>query len=108
MSLLQVGSVLQAEGLPIDPDTYVTDNLKWGMVHVAYHWSLGLPFSSIIDMTEVLEGSIVRCLNRLDECLTEVQHVAKVAGDAELWEKCGEAGFLIRRDVCFSPSLYLT
>ncbi|GMI01333.1 hypothetical protein TrLO_g1126 [Triparma laevis f. longispina] len=103
-----IGVQLRSSGLPIDPDQYVEDNLKFGLAHVAHAWACGLPFVEICNLTEVLEGSIVRTLNRLDEVLREVQHVCRVTGDAKLHLKCEEASMLIKRDVCFSPSLYLS
>lgn len=103
-----IGVTLRSSGLPVDPDQYVEDNLKFGLAHVAHAWACGLPFVEVTNLTEVLEGSIVRTLNRLDEVLREVQHVCRVTGDAKLHLKCEEASMLIKRDVCFSPSLYLS
>lgn len=37
------------------------------VVQVVYHWARGVPFKDICQLTDVLEGSIVRTIVRLDE-----------------------------------------
>ncbi|CEH12518.1 antiviral helicase [Ceraceosorus bombacis] len=84
---------------------YETD-LKLGLVEVVYEWAKGMPFSQITDLTDVAEGTIVRCITRLDETCREVRDAARVIGDFDLFAKMEEAQNLIRRDVIFAGSLY--
>jgi antiviral helicase SKI2 len=51
-----------------------------------------------MNLTDVPEGTIVRCITRLDEVCREVRDAARVIGDAELFRKMEEAQGLIRRD----------
>jgi len=51
-----------------------------------------------MNLTDVAEGTIVRCITRLDEVCREVRDAARVIGDAELFRKMEEAQALIRRD----------
>lgn len=44
------------------------------------------------------EGTIVRCITRLDETCREVRDAARVIGDAELFKKMEEAQLKIKRD----------
>lgn len=44
------------------------------------------------------EGTIVRCITRLDETCREVRDAARVIGDAELFKKMEEAQIRIKRD----------
>lgn len=44
------------------------------------------------------EGTIVRCITRLDETCREVRDAARVIGDADLFTKMEEAQALIKRD----------
>lgn len=44
------------------------------------------------------EGTIVRCITRLDETCREVRDAARVIGDAELFKKMEEAQIKIKRD----------
>jgi len=46
----------------------------------------------------VAEGTIVRCITRLDETCREVRDAARVIGDAELFKKMEEAQIRIKRD----------
>ena len=56
------------------------------------------PFSEIIQLTDIPEGTIVRVITRLDETCREVRDAARVIGDADLFTKMEEAQALIKRD----------
>jgi len=80
--------------------------LKFGLVEVVFEWAKGMPFEQITELTDVAEGTIVRCINRLDETCREVRDAARVIGDAELFKKMEEAQTKIKRDIVFAASLY--
>ena len=82
------------------------DSLKFGLVEVVYEWAKGLPFKHITELTDVLEGSIVRCIVRLDETCRECRGAARLIGDVVLFKKMEEASELIKRDIVFAASLY--
>ena len=94
------------EGLG-EPDAFVEDRLKFGLVEVVYQWALGTSFEDITRLTDVMEGSIVRTVVRLDEQLRMVRGAARVMGDTKLYEKLEQASALIKRDVVFAASLYV-
>jgi antiviral helicase SKI2 len=66
------------------------------------------PFKDICQLTNVLEGSIVRTITRLDETCKEVRNAARIVGDAGLYQKMEKASQLIKRDIVFASSLYVT
>ncbi|KAJ9095673.1 hypothetical protein QFC21_005545 [Naganishia friedmannii] len=78
-------------------DEFVTQ-WKHGLVEVVYEWAKGMPFDQITDLTDVPEGTIVRCITRLDETCREVRDAARVIGDRDLFTKMEEAQALIKRD----------
>jgi antiviral helicase SKI2 len=95
-------------------DEFVTP-FKHGLVEVVYEWAKGMvchipfraapadhphiqPFDQITDLTDVPEGTIVRCITRLDETCREVRDAARVIGDRDLFTKMEEAQALIKRD----------
>ncbi|EMD42321.1 hypothetical protein CERSUDRAFT_90937 [Gelatoporia subvermispora B] len=80
--------------------------LKSGLVEVVYEWAKGMPFEQITELTDVAEGTIVRCITRLDETCREVRDAARVIGDAELFKKMEECQMKIKRDIVFAASLY--
>ncbi|KAN0100273.1 DSHCT (NUC185) domain containing protein [Tylopilus felleus] len=80
--------------------------LKTGLVEVVYEWAKGMPFDQITLLTDVLEGTIVRVITRLDETCREVRDAARVIGDTELFKKMEEAQTKIKRDIVFAASLY--
>ena len=100
-------AVQMKHGLELDPFEYVQERLNFGMMHVVYEWSRGVPFSSICELTAVEEGTIVRCITRLDETCREVRNIARIIGDPSLYHKMEEASNLIKRDIVFATSLYL-
>lgn len=46
-----------------------------------------MSFNRITDLTDVLEGTIVRVITRLDETCREVKNAARLIGDPELFTK---------------------
>lgn len=66
------------------------------------------PFAEIMGLTDVQEGMIVRCIQRLDETLRDVRDAARIIGDPILYQKMGEASTAIKRDIVFAASLYTT
>ena len=92
-------------------------------------WCKGGSFSSIVELTDVYEGSIIRAMRRLEELLRDMCHAAKglfiqkswvffyfernfcklliAIGNAELESKFAKGIELIKRDIVFAASLYL-
>jgi len=105
---MNLGSMQRDHGLAIDPKEYCDNSLKFGLVHVVYEWALGVAFSSICELTLVQEGSIVRCITRLDELCREVRNCARVVGNPTLYRKAEIASVAIKRDIVFASSLYIS
>lgn len=80
---------------------------RFGLMEVVYEWAKGMSFSQITDLTDVLEGTIVRVITRLDETCREVKNAARIIGDPTLFTKMQKCQELIKRDVCHCASLYL-
>lgn len=80
---------------------------RFGLMEVVYEWAKGMSFSQITDLTDVLEGTIVRVMTRLDEACREVKNAARIIGDPSLFTKMQKCQELIKRDVCHCASLYL-
>lgn len=66
-----------------------------------------MSFKNITDLTDVLEGTIVRVITRLDEVCREVKNAARIIGDPELYQKMTTAQEMIRRDITAVASLYM-
>jgi len=80
---------------------------RFGMVEVVYEWARGMSFNRITDLTDVMEGTIVRLITRLDETCREVKNAARIIGDPSLYQKMQTCQELIKRDVCATASLYM-
>ena len=74
--------------------------------HRIHHPASVQTFSAIMQLTDVQEGIIVRCIQRLDETLRDVKNAARTIGNPTLYEKAGEASTSIKRDIVFAASLY--
>ncbi|XP_018411358.1 PREDICTED: helicase SKI2W [Nanorana parkeri] len=79
---------------------------KFGLTEVVYEWARGMPFAEIMTLTDIQEGLIVRCVQRLDEACRDVRSAARLVGDATLCAKMDSASQLIKRDIVFAASLY--
>ncbi|KAL2012787.1 hypothetical protein VTN00DRAFT_312 [Thermoascus crustaceus] len=80
---------------------------RFSLVEVVYEWARGMSFNRITDLTDVMEGTIVRVITRLDETCREVKNAAKLVGDPSLYAKMQQAQEMIKRDVIFAASLYM-
>ena len=103
-----IGQLQKEHGLDVDPGEYCDGTLKFGLVHVVYEWALGVLFSKICELTDAQEGSIVRCITRLDELCREVRNCARVIGNPTLYRKMEAASVAIKRDIVFASSLYVS
>lgn len=80
---------------------------RFGLMEVVYEWARGMSFKNITDLTDVLEGTIVRTISRLDETCREVKNAARIIGDPELYQKMQTAQEMIKRDITAVASLYM-
>lgn len=100
---------LQADfQLPVSPEEYARENLKFGLVEVVYEWAKGTEFADICELTDVPEGLIVRTIVRLDETCREFRNAAAIMGNSALYKKMEAASNAIKRDIVFAASLYIT
>jgi antiviral helicase SKI2 len=104
---IMTGENQRSHGLQIDPQEYARDALKCGLMQVTYEWACGKPFAEIITCTDVMEGSIVRCIVRLDQACRELMDASRVLGNTELFQKMQAASQAIKRDIVFAASLYV-
>lgn len=84
---------------PVEP-------LSFGLVEVVYEWARAETFSKIMELTDVQEGIIVRCIQQLNDTLQDVKTAANRIGETVLKEKMEEASTAIKRDIVFTASLY--
>lgn len=80
---------------------------RFGLMEVVYEWARGMSFKNITDLTDVLEGTIVRTISRLDETCREVKNAARIIGDPALYQKMETAQEMIKRDITAVASLYM-
>lgn len=80
---------------------------RFGLMEVVHEWARGMSFKNITDLTDVLEGTIVRTISRLDETCREVKNAARIIGDPELYQKMQTAQEMIKRDITAVASLYM-
>lgn len=80
---------------------------RFGLMEVVYEWARGMSFKNITALTDVLEGTIVRTMTRLDETCREVKNAARIVGDPDLYQKMQTAQDMIKRDITAVASLYM-
>lgn len=92
----------------IVPEDFVKATLNFGLMEVVYEWAKGTPFNEICALTDVMEGSIVRTIVRLDETCREFRDAARVMGNTNLYQQMEDASLAIKRDIVFAASLYVS
>lgn len=72
-------------------------------------WTEGISFKEIMDnFSHVREGNIVRSIIRTHELLKSMSVAACITGQVELKKKFSEAAALLKRDIAFAASLYIS
>ncbi|CAG9817307.1 unnamed protein product [Phaedon cochleariae] len=102
----RIAKVSNEARLPIEEDSYV-EKFKPFLMDVVFSWCNGSSFQDLCAMTDIFEGSIVRCMRRLEELLRQMVQASKTIGNTDLEDKFNAAIKLIKRDIVFSSSLYL-
>ncbi|KAI1289648.1 ATP-dependent RNA helicase mtr4 [Halotydeus destructor] len=102
----RIATVSREAKLSLDEQEYI-QKFKPQLMDVVYSWSKGATFAQLCKMTDAFEGSIIRCLRRLEELLRQMCQAAKVIGNTDLENKFSEADKVIKRDIVFAASLYL-
>ncbi|XP_039624679.1 helicase SKI2W [Polypterus senegalus] len=101
----RIASIQRDCGMRESGEDYVAQ-FKFGLLEVVYCWARGMPFSEIALLTDVQEGIVVRCIQRLDETCRDVRNAARIIGDPVLCAKMEQASMMIKRDIVFAASLY--
>eukprot|EP00943_MAST-04B_sp_MAST-4B-sp1_P007951 g7951.t1 len=84
------------------------DQYNPGLMEIVYEWVNGKKFYEICKLNrKIYEGTIIRCMRRLEELITELQKATAVVGDDVLKEKFEQCSSKIKRDIIFAASLYL-
>jgi antiviral helicase SKI2 len=81
--------------------------MNFGLSSVVYEWARGVSFKEITSMTSTSEGTVVRCITRLDELCKDIRNAARVIGNPSLYRKMEAASLCFKRDICFQTSLYV-
>ena len=83
------------------------DSFKDALVGVVYNWSKGTHFDEIMRDTDLFEGTVVRCVRRLDELMMELHRAARAVGSEELATSFEKGAESLRHGVVSAASLYL-
>ncbi|KAK3089046.1 hypothetical protein FSP39_000389 [Pinctada imbricata] len=102
----RIARVSREAKIDVDEETYV-ESFRPHMMDVVNAWCNGITFAQVCKMTDIFEGSIIRCMRRLEETLRQMCQAAKAIGNTELENKFAEGIRSIKRDIVFAASLYL-
>ncbi|XP_041358322.1 exosome RNA helicase MTR4-like [Gigantopelta aegis] len=102
----RIARISKEAKIELDEEIY-SNSFKPNLMDVVYAWSTGASFAKICTMTDIFEGSIIRCMRRLEEALREMCQAAKAIGNTEMEQKISEGIQSIKRDIVFAASLYL-
>lgn len=77
------------------------------IVKAVYEWGMGREFIEICEHTEVLEGAVVRSIQRVEQTMKSIQRALAQVGNSTLVEKVQKGSEIIKRGIAFASSLYL-
>lgn len=77
------------------------------LVKPMYEWAKGRDFVEISELTEVLEGAIIRTIQRIEQTLRNIKRALTVIGNETQLLKVEKASQVIKRDIAFALSLYI-
>lgn len=102
----RIAKISTEERLDLNEDEYVR-RFKPFLMDVVYEWCNGAKFGDICKLTKIFEGSIIRCIRRLEELLRQMVQASRTIGNSDLEDKFNSAIKMIKRDIIFASSLYL-
>jgi ATP-dependent RNA helicase DOB1 len=102
----RIGSVAKDMRLNIDMEKYL-DSFSPQLMEASGAWARGSNFSTILKMSKVFEGSLVRAIRRVDELLQQLIAACKSIGENEQADHFSQCSDQIKKDVVFAASLYL-
>lgn len=82
--------------------------LNFDMVECIYNWMSGFEFRALSNVTEKVEGQILRCIYKIEKFLEKLIAFAETFDQKELKKTVEQSLLVIRRDILDVPSLYLT
>jgi len=102
----RIATVSKEASLDLDEQEYI-EKFRPSLMDVVYAWSKGASFAEVCKQSDAYEGSIIRCMRRLEELLRQMCQASRVIGNTELENKFSEAISYIKRDIVFAGSLYI-
>jgi len=102
----RVGQVIIDARIPLELEEFV-ESFQPGLMEVVMRWCQGSKFSELVKLTDAFEGTIIRCMRRLEELLRQFGNAARSIGNNKLEEQFTKGQELLKRDIVFAASLYL-
>ncbi|KAF8362544.1 hypothetical protein PRIPAC_89467 [Pristionchus pacificus] len=102
----KIAGMINKTGQELVEGEYV-DGFKSSMMEVTRQWVKSVGFGTLMKSTDLYEGTIIRCLRRLEELLKEMSAAADVIDNKKLKGTFDDIRSAIRRDIVFASSLYL-
>jgi antiviral helicase SKI2 len=86
----------------------VDQRLNFYFYELMYGWANKKPFAEVVvENPGIDEGTIVKMVNSVERICVQIKTAARNLEDGALAKKMEEATTLIKRDIIFTPSLYL-
>ena len=103
----KVATILVEWKVDINEEEFV-NSFSPELMEVTYKWCKGRKFEEVCKLTEVYEGTIIRCLRRVEELLKQLSLVSKTQlENLEMHSKIETAIEKLKRGIIFAASLYL-
>lgn len=101
----RVATVTKESNIIIDIENYI-ESFSPNAMNVVYFWCKGQSFSEVCKLSDLFEGSVIRCFRRLEELLRQLVAAVKGIGNTELEQKFEAGSAALKRGIAFHASLY--
>lgn len=101
----RVATVTKESNILIDIESYI-ESFSPNAMNVVYFWCKGQSFSEVCKLSDLFEGSVIRCFRRLEELLRQLVAAVKGIGNSELEQKFEAGSAALKRGIAFHSSLY--
>jgi len=83
------------------------ERINYYFYEMIYEWAKQKSFFEVSGMSDIDDGLVVRMVTSVAHTAEQVKRAAEVMGDTVLVQKMTDAMALVKRDIIFTPSLYL-
>ncbi|CDR94153.1 DSHCT (NUC185) domain containing DEAD/DEAH box helicase family protein, putative [Babesia bigemina] len=102
----EIATVMAAKHLDVNVEDFVK-KFKPAMMTVVLRWAKGHSFTEVMAESNLFEGSVIRCVRRLEELLRQLACTSRNIGNLQMEQTFVTCIKKLKKGIIFTSSLYL-